>query len=359
MKQHGAAFLLGGGFTLAARLWRCRATPAYGPFARAAWFAAGAAAPPLLTAAFFLAAGAFDRFWFWTVTYALAYASQHPPSQAAANAALAIRQSVVPELPLWILGGLGLVASLVLRRTREQWSFIGPFVAGSLLAICPGWLFRRHYFVLMLPALGLLAGLAVGAALDGLARLTRRDLRRHGAAAALLLIAGVTLLPHRTWLFRLPPDQVSRESFGQNPFPESVTIARFLRERSDPEDRVAVLGSEPQIYFYSRRRSATGYIYVYALMEPHEHAARMQEEMIREIEAARPRFLVFAGSNWSWLRRETSHPRIFEWYREYVRQYRPVALVDFDASGRTIYQWGDEAQRVPRSGNFLAVFERR
>jgi len=45
-----------------------------------------------------------------------------------------------------------------------------------------------------------------------------------------------------------------------------------------------VLGSEPQIYFYSGRRSATGYLYMYSLTEEQKYALRMQKEMIGEIE---------------------------------------------------------------------------
>ena len=46
---------------------------------------------------------------------------------------------------------------------------------------------------------------------------------------------------------------------------------------------MAVLGSEPEIYFLARRHSATGYIYTYGLMEAQPFARRMQDEMIREI----------------------------------------------------------------------------
>ena len=33
---------------------------------------------------------------------------------------------------------------------------------------------------------------------------------------------------------------------GENPFVEPVQIAQYIRERSLPDDRIAVLGSEPQ-----------------------------------------------------------------------------------------------------------------
>ena len=63
---------------------------------------------------------------------------------------------------------------------------------------------------------------------------------------------------------------------------------------------MAVIGSEPEIYFYARRRAATGYIYMYPLMEPHPFARRMQEDMIAELEREAPRFMVLVNVDTSW-----------------------------------------------------------
>jgi hypothetical protein len=80
---------------------------------------------------------------------------------------------------------------------------------------------------------------------------------------------------------------------------------------------VAVLGSEPQIYFLSRRRSATGHIYTYALMERQPYARKMQDEMIAEIERNRPQFIVYVEEPYSWLRQDWSDPRLFDWWQDY------------------------------------------
>jgi len=78
-----------------------------------------------------------------------------------------------------------------------------------------------------------------------------------------------------------------------------------------------VVGSEPQIYFYARRRAATGYVYTYALMEPQPYAASMQHHMIQEIEAHNPRFVVFVRVPPSWLMTPNSDETIFQWFDEY------------------------------------------
>ena len=54
-------------------------------------------------------------------------------------------------------------------------------------------------------------------------------------------------------------------------------------------------------FFDARRRSATGYIYTYGLMEMQPLALQMQKEMIAEIEAAKPKYIVFAKFRCSWL----------------------------------------------------------
>jgi len=37
--------------------------------------------------------------------------------------------------------------------------------------------------------------------------------------------------------------------YSDNPFAESVKIADYLREHTSRDDTIAVLGSEPEIYF--------------------------------------------------------------------------------------------------------------
>ena len=109
--------------------------------------------------------------------------------------------------------------------------------------------------------------------------------------------------------------------YDLNPFPESIKIAEYLRDHTGPNDTIAVLGSEPQIYFYSSRHSATGYIYTYSLMEPQSYALSMQQEMIREIELAGPKYLVSVQIPSSWLGRPDSEALIFAWANEYLKEH--------------------------------------
>ena len=238
-----------------------------------------------------------------------------------------------PPLSCSPSAAIGLVA-LLRDRPSSRRTFVLLLAAASFVGTAVGLHFRPQYCLLMLPALAVLA--VIG--LDSLGRLLaarprplrwavmrRRGGRRGGAAA--LRVARRAL--------RAGPDEVSRPVYGRNPFAESVQVARYIREHTAPGDRVAVVGSEPQIYFYAGRRAATGYIYTYPLMELQPYAAAMQQQMIREIESADPRYLVFVRASRSWLMREHSDQTIFGWFEQYQRSFKRVGVADIlVAAGR-------------------------
>ncbi len=136
--------------------------------------------------------------------------------------------------------------------------------------------------------------------------------------------------------------------YGANPFPEAEEIGEYIRTHAAKDATIAVLGSEPEIPFYAHRHSATGHIYMYGLMETQPYAVTMQRELIREVESAKPEYLVVATSSASWLRRDTSPRELFEWLdanrpQEYAQL---VAVADIVAADHTEYRWDDANYQV-------------
>jgi len=170
-----------------------------------------------------------------------------------------------------------------------------------------------------------------------------------------------SLYYQRNYLFKLSSTQVSRQIYGGNPFPESLEIGSYIEHNSSENDRIAVLGSEPQIYFYAKRRAATGYLYTYPLMEPHPYAKKMQREMIEQIESNRPEFLVFVNVSTSWLVRSASEKMIFSWLNDYLQKYyETVGVLDILSQESTVSYWDDESHKYsPRSESWLAVYRRK
>jgi hypothetical protein len=165
----------------------------------------------------------------------------------------------------------------------------------------------------------------------------------------------------RGFFFQATPVEACRIMYSVNPFPESIEIAGYIKNRSSEDDKIAVIGSEPQIYFYADRKSATGYIYVYGLMETQDYASKMQMEMIREIEKAHPKYVVFVNVPTSWLIRPTSDSTIFRWADIYLdRYYRTAGIVNIIPHGNSRAYWDDEARRNrPRSRFYVYILERK
>ncbi len=357
MKQAGATFGLFAAAWLGwqelsqpSRSWRRLA-------ARLGWLAAGGLLPLALTGILLAAAGVFDRFWLWTFRYSSAYVSMNTPGEGLSRLLYNGGRVFKAAPGLWGLAAAGLGLFFCDRSLRRRWFFVLGFVLFSFIALCPGGYFRGHYFLLLFPGLGLLAGIAVQVA----SRLLERW--RIPGLTALPLVAfafatGWFLFQSRAIFFSLTPNQVSRAVYTGNPFAESVEIGRYLDSHCPPAGRIAVVGSEPELYFYSHRRSATGYIYTYPLLEPQPYAQAMQQEMIREVVQAEPDYFVLVNVNASWLIPPDTSVPLVKWFLEYREQHlEPVGLVDLFPDQEAQYDWSGRAS--PRSGQWLQIYRNK
>ena len=323
-------------------------------------FVAGTLAPYAALCLVMLFTGAFGAFWFWTVTYAYYYGTGESVARGAGNLWAALG-SILPTCYLAAaLSALGVSAVVWDRAARARFTPIGVLLLCGVIATSAGLYFRTQYFILVLPAVALLAGVAVDTVTRHLAA-DGSPVKRAAVATALAAIPLLHLVYlERAILFTATPAQVGRALYGMNPFPEAIEIGRYLRDRTAAGDHIAVIGSEPEIYFYSQRRGATGYVYTYALMEPQPYAVSMQREMIREIEAVEPRFVVFVRVWSSWLVRPESDQTIFRWFDEYQKRFQRIGVVDMLSPGQTRYLWGEAAAAyTPVTDRWLAVYERR
>jgi hypothetical protein len=180
--------------------------------------------------------------------------------------------------------------------------------------------------------------------------------------AIFVVCSSVALFAGQKVLLSQRSVDAARMIYGPNPFPEAVPVAQYLREHTNPTDTIAVLGSEPEIYFYAHRHSATGYIYTYGLMEPQRLAGQMQREMMREIEAARPKYLVIVAVATSWLRQPNSETEILKWmYRYTADDFRLDGLVNIVSQKRTDYYLplSVDPKTIHLSPYYLLIFERK
>jgi len=282
---------------------------------------AGSALPLfLIIAAFLYKIDLFMKFWFWTFTYASQYVSIVPISEAPFIFKTIFLGVIDSSRLLWAIAGIGLTAPFWNEKARSIRLFLYSFFIFSFLSICPGFYFRNHYFITLMPAISIFAGIVTVSSMQWLTRKKFMKVFQFIPIMIIIMAMAIPVVKLRDFFFILTPVEACRYMYGLNPFPESVEIAEYIRKDSKIGDAIAVVGSEPQIFFYADRKSATGYIYTYSMMEPHPYAAQLQRNMIREIETARPKYLIMVNVYSSWLVRENSDRLIFKWAEKYFKE---------------------------------------
>jgi dolichyl-phosphate-mannose-protein mannosyltransferase len=359
MKQPGAVFVFFGAlYFLRTQYrqgikWQALAKPL-------GFYCLGAALPFLITCLLLWQAGVFSTFWFWTVSYASQYASNNGLTVGSYYFYLIFSRILMSSLGIWLIAGLGVIAVCLDRRSTQRSQFLLGFLVFSFLAVCPTLAFRPHYFILWLPVVSILAGVAVHSAANWLTAVTDKRILRYAPYLVLVIALAASFYKQRSFFLETDPNAACRSVYLSEPFPEAVPVADYIRRHTPENSKIAVLGSEPEIYFYAHRHSATGYIYTYGLMEDQKYALKMQQQMISEIEASRPETLVFVNLYTSWDPNRSTKELIYEWARRYIQEhYEIIGVVDVPMT-KTNYRWGTEAKNyTPKPYYAILIFTRK
>jgi hypothetical protein len=279
-----------------------------------------------------------------------------------ARLAFAVERQLPGFAVVWLLAGFALVAPPVAGRPAR--GLLGGWLVACLAGASIGLYFRPHYFIQALPPLAALCGIGLAGVARSFSGWVGPGIAVTGAAA---LALAPPLLANRATLFAGSPAAASRVIYGLNPFPESPRIADHLRATSEPDDRVLIVGSEPQILFYARRRSATRYIFFYPLLRDLPRALERQRQALLEIEAARPLLVVWVSLPTSLgVEGARGHP-LLDSVRAMLRRDYRVELIARPVPGAAEYEFveGPAAQRLDREARaagdepiWIAVYRR-
>jgi len=289
--------------------------------------------------------GTFDSFWHWTYEYAGEYISISTMEEIISNFSRELYSATFGVKWLWIWGALGIIALFFSKTMRPYRWIVFLFILSSWATVIPGFYFRPHYFVLFLPALGLLVGITIVFIQELLLKQGRGWLL---AIPFILFGLGMryTIGMYTQYLFLRSPIQLCDVVYlNENPFSISMDIADYIKEHTTESDTIAVIGSEPQIYFYSNRLPATGFIYTYPLAETQPYSAEMQKEMIAEIERVKPKYVVLVNSTFSWGKSFDTVKNLLDWYLKFIQQYETVGVIDLNPGEPAVYYW-DEAVKT-------------
>jgi hypothetical protein len=296
--------------------------------------AAGVLVPVALAVGYFAAHGAAGALYECTVAYNRTYACVVPLSAYPAVLAASLRAFATSAWPVLILAAYALAA--IARGEVEavkSRALLAGWAAFSLLSVGAGGRFFPHYWVVMVPPLALLAASAVE-------RLPRASMVAWGAVA----VTAMAVWAVNPWYYSpaMGPDEKVWRLYGLNPFAESQAVAAFVAEHSSPEDRVLVLGSEPEILYYAGRRSASRFVYMYPLGLPGPSSQAWQEAVVGEITRDPPRLIVTELAP-RWWEAERPQALLDGVAAALSTSYRVIALLPGNRRGPATLRTGTEA----------------
>ena len=311
---------------------------------------------------FFLGRGALAEFLDAAYAYPWLYSTKLPLGVGLTRGIKALSRIVPGNLITWVLACCSLGA-LVSKKADDRDRLIPVWLLCGAVSVSLGLYFYGHYFQMVIPAVAL----ASARVLDTIRHRLRKNMRWAAGAIALVMVA-LPLGAHADYFFRMPGTQVCRMQYGGNPFPEAVGIGRYLASHTTPDETVFILGSEAEILFYARRRSASRYIQVYPLFMPVASAQvrKRQEEVVDAVRSACPRYIIVVRIASSQLIHKGSDTYLITKLQDMLRNdYDLDAMVlDVKANGitRRVFVTADEARFLPPQVSGSAVirlFRRR
>jgi hypothetical protein len=330
VKQHGAFFGFIGFAVLLILLWQNKTfdKKIYWKYILAY---SGGIIIPLLLCFFYLAyAGVLEKFYLWTFIYAKEYSSILSLDAIKLSFIGGFQSLFYFASPIWIIAGVGFI-TLFFSKNNKQSSIliIGLLIAG-IIALSVGFYFRPHYFILVLPATALLFGIGIRFIFRIFSSASLPILRYFPPILTVTITILGTLAAHWDVLYQFSPAKVTETVYHQHPFPYSTLIAKIIKEKSSREDRIAIIGNEPQFLFYSQRRSATSFIYTYSIAEDQPLAEQFRFEMMHQVESASPKLLIYTSIQPDWYKKPKGWEELEKWFFSFAKlHYTPIARFEY------------------------------
>jgi hypothetical protein len=322
-------------------------------------FLAGALIPILTTAFLLVAAGAGNSFYLFAFQYAKEYVSYLTIYDGVNNFKIILSKAIAPNIFLWLLVPVGFV--ILFFRVKKSASEKLLFFLFSFIAVSAGYYYRPHYFQFLIPAASMLSAVALVETENHFKRKNFNPRPKYFLSYCYMLLALTFYSFNERSLFSVrSEEQAIREIYGQDFFNATKKAGDFIAANSSEDATVAIFGSEPEIWFYSKRKSASGYLYVYPLLEHQRFAPSMRQQFYDEIRKSKPGILVYTSNTGTWYAGEDVHSEMYNWYRQYRdSSFNRIGLINIPYDSLTTYDWSGDMTATLVHDNYIEICKRR
>lgn len=306
--------------------------------------------------------GSFADMMFWAYEIPKNYVGKIPYEDGVKYFTYAKDAIVQNHKFFWVHGMLA-IAVCFAKPIPFKMKIIALLLLGfSFLTIVPGFYFYGHYWIQTIPGLAILSGLTYYGfimLLQGLFKKQNPKLK-YAYLAVFMVLTFKHVDALKSYYFHPNYERILRSVYGSNPFPESMEIANYINANSKPEDEIVVIGSEPQIYFYTQKKCASRFAYFATLVDDVPQHKQWQRDFIADVEKQKPRYLIFFNHAISLFRQPNTDGYIFEWLNKYATEnFKMIGLVDMIDGQQSTYLWKEAmAGYQPKGQNSIYIYER-
>ena len=193
----------------------------------------------------------------------------------------------------WLGGIVGCLAAAVRSRRQDAGSLWLLCVVSFAFAGVAGTWYVQYFIPLVLP-LALGCGYLLGWLAERALRPTSSlPIKLAALVAAMLILAGPFYKQAPTvWHAARTIDRTA----ALGPFDESMLVARYLSVRTEPYEPILVLGTDPEIYFYARRKPASRMVLItYPAYGPYPYSPRLAQELTDGLKHKQLRYVVLVN----------------------------------------------------------------
>lgn len=323
------------------------------------WFSIGAITPVLICLAIIFGFGVWEDFAFWNLEYPSLYTGGEKNPDVNLFQ-LSLKNITQHQILLWVLASAGLLALLLKGLEKKMSIALATLALFSFLTITPGQRYYLHYWIQFLPAVALLCA-HLFFKLEKLGEKGSLSFAKVGSfpLAILLLLCSVALSSAH-WL-KSDSANLMRTMFSGNPFVEDQLMARIIEAQIKPDETVAVLGSEPQIYVYLKQKAPSRHFYTAFLSRNHRFSQVWQDEALNGLKEKQPDYVVFNIVPMSWMLREDSNQGFYQSsYSWVMNNYTSIAWADYaDYYNPTIVSDATASTYKPQGGSYVILLKKK
>ncbi len=305
--------------------------------------------------------GSWKDAFFWLYDYPNLYANEITPAESELAFGLMRRLVFTGYSGYFITAGLGVLALILSKKPTSAKFFLMTWAILAIFTVSIGKRFYGHYWLLALPVLAILGGTVF----QELHLWLHQKMGR--IEAAIVAVLGVLWSIHAVFMqpsyyINPPLTEISRTFLPGNPFVEHQVLANYIQKIIQPNEQIAVFGSDPQYFIYLNKISPIRHVYFPLISNAQfPNATIWQDETIDAFKKTKPKYVIWNKYPIAWMYKPAFSQRLYDQlFEEMMQHYELVAFVENPSFNKVVeVKEPEKGGKIPAAATYISVLKRR